>query len=274
MLAKVIAHGADRATALRTLDQALADTAVLGVTTNVEFLRFLLADPDVVAGRLDTGLLDRRVTDFKVEPPTDHELIAGAAYQWVLEWQRSSDDLWTQPSGWRVSDNAPTTMRLRAGDRIAHVHLTGHPGAAVAAIEDGESRAVTAKLDGSTLTITLGGVRRRYSVAADSDAIWLATRARTVVVNEVQEEAVRPDDEHSGDVELTSPMPGTVVAVSGDSGTSVNAGTVVVTVEAMKMEHALTTPIDGVAELLVAVGDQVTVGQALARITAHEREHD
>ena len=50
--------------ALRALDRALADTAVLGVTTNIEFLRFLLADPDVVAGRLDTGLLDRRTPDF------------------------------------------------------------------------------------------------------------------------------------------------------------------------------------------------------------------
>ena len=60
MLAKVIAHADDRPAALRALDRALADTAVLGVTTNVEFLRFLLADPDVVAGRLDTGLLDRR----------------------------------------------------------------------------------------------------------------------------------------------------------------------------------------------------------------------
>ena len=64
MLAKVIAHADDRPAALRQLDRALADTAVLGVTTNIEFLRFLLADPDVAAGRLDTGLLDRRTPDF------------------------------------------------------------------------------------------------------------------------------------------------------------------------------------------------------------------
>lgn len=68
MLAKVITHAEDRAAALRALDAALADTAVLGLTTNVEFLRFLLADPDVAAGRLDTGLLDRRMPDF-VPPP-------------------------------------------------------------------------------------------------------------------------------------------------------------------------------------------------------------
>jgi acetyl-CoA/propionyl-CoA carboxylase biotin carboxyl carrier protein len=88
----------------------------------------------------------------------------------------------------------------------------------------------------------------------------------------VAEPAVRPDDAHSGDAELTSPMPGTVVAVGVDSQAQVSAGTVVVTVEAMKMEHPLTAPVDGVVELMVAVGDQVKVGEPLARITAHPKE--
>jgi acetyl-CoA/propionyl-CoA carboxylase biotin carboxyl carrier protein len=85
---------------------------------------------------------------------------------------------------------------------------------------------------------------------------------------------VRPDDEHSGDAELTSPMPGSVVAVGVQDGQPVDAGAVVVTVEAMKMEHALAAPVDGVVELLVAVGDQVKVGQPLARITANTKEHE
>ena len=87
------------------------------------------------------------------------------------------------------------------------------------------------------------------------------------MLEEVREAPVRPDDEHTGDAELTSPMPGVVVAVGVEEGADVAAGTVVVTVEAMKMEHALTAPVDGVVELLVAVGDQVKVGQPLARIT-------
>ena len=66
-------------------------------------------------------------------------------------------------------------------------------------------------------------------------------------------------------------MPGAIVAVSVDDGADVEAGTVVVTVEAMKMEHALTAPVDGVVELLVAVGDQVKVGQLLARITVNTK---
>jgi acetyl-CoA/propionyl-CoA carboxylase biotin carboxyl carrier protein len=88
------------------------------------------------------------------------------------------------------------------------------------------------------------------------------------VLEEVREAPVRPDDEHSGNAELASPMPGAVVAVSVEDGADVAAGAVVVTVEAMKMEHPLTAPVDGVVKLLVAVGDQVKVGQLLARIRA------
>ncbi|HEX9177570.1 acetyl/propionyl/methylcrotonyl-CoA carboxylase subunit alpha [Mycobacterium sp.] len=275
MLAKVIAHGADRAAALGLLDRALADTAVLGVVTNVEFLRFLLADPDVVAGRLDTGLLDRRVGEFTSAPPTDDQLIAAGAYRWLTVWGAATNDLWTQPSGWRVGGDAPTSIRLHTGERTDHVRITGQPGHATARVEDGENRSLTAVLDGSKLALTLDGLRSEYIVAADRGHIWLAGSAGTVEVAEVQEAAVRPDDEHSGDAELNSPMPGTVVAVGvdpEDSETPVTAGTVVVTVEAMKMEHALTAPIDGVAELLVDVGDQVKVGQPLARITQKEEE--
>ena len=118
MLAKVIAHGADRAAALRLLDRALADTAVLGVVTNVEFLRFLLADPDVVAGRLDTGLLDRRVGEFTSAPPTDDQLIAAGAYRWLTVWGAATNDLWTQPSGWRVGGDGAD--QHSAAHRRAH----------------------------------------------------------------------------------------------------------------------------------------------------------
>jgi acetyl-CoA/propionyl-CoA carboxylase, biotin carboxylase, biotin carboxyl carrier protein len=272
MLSKVIAHGADRASALRILDRALGNTAVLGVVTNVEFLRFLLADPDVVAGRLDTGLLDRRVGDFAAAAPADEDLIAAAAFRWLQAWDGATNDLWTHPSGWRVGRDAPTSIRLQAGGRTDHVHFTGRPDRALARVENGEGRVFAGSLVGPRLTVTLDGMRNEYVVAAHDGQIWLAGTAGTAVVTEVQEAAVRPDAEPTGDAELTSPMPGTVVAVGADSATPVTAGTVVVTVEAMKMEHALTAPIDGVAELLVGVGDQVKVGQPLARITAHPKD--
>jgi acetyl-CoA/propionyl-CoA carboxylase biotin carboxyl carrier protein len=271
MLAKIVAHGADRAAALRTLDRALADTAVLGVVTNIEFARFLLTDPDVVAGRLDTGLLDRRAGDFVAAPPSDEQLIAAAAYRWLRLFPAPGGDLWQVPSGWRIGARAPVSIRLRAGDRTDHVHITGTPGAASARIEDGESHSLQADLAGGQLIVTVDGIRTEYTVAAADHRIWFAGGGATAVLEEVREAPVRPDDEHSGDAELTSPMPGAVVAVSVEEGADVAAGTVVVTVEAMKMEHALAAPVDGVVELLVAAGDQVKVGQPLARITANTK---
>jgi acetyl-CoA/propionyl-CoA carboxylase biotin carboxyl carrier protein len=274
MLAKVIAHAGDRQGALRALDRALADTVVLGVTTNIEFLRFLLADPDVAAGRLDTGLLDRRTPDYLPAQHGDDELIAAAAYKWLRGWPAAVGDLWEVPSGWRLGERAPTTFRLHAGERTDHVYLTGTPRAATARVEDGESRSLTASLDGDRLTVTLDGLRTEYLVAASDGQIWLSGGGRTAMVEEVREAPVRPDDEPTGDAELTSPMPGSVVAVGVHDGQRVDAGAVVVTVEAMKMEHALTASVDGVVELLVAVGDQVKVGQPLARITASTEEDE
>ena len=274
MLAKVIAHAGDRQGALRALDRALADTVVLGVTTNIEFLRFLLADPDVAAGRLDTGLLDRRTPDYLPAQHGDDELIAAAAYKWLRGWPAAVGDLWEVPSGWRLGERAPTTFRLHAGERTDHVYLTGTPRAATARVEDGESRSLTASLDGDRLTVTLDGLRTEYLVAASDGQIWLSGGGRTAMVEEVREAPVRPDDEPTGDAELTSPMPGSVVAVGVHDGQRVDAGAVVVTVEAMKMEHALTASVDGVVELLVAVGDQVKVGQPLSRITASTEEDE
>jgi acetyl-CoA/propionyl-CoA carboxylase biotin carboxyl carrier protein len=267
MLAKVVAHGADRAAALRALDGALADTAVLGVVTNVEFARFLLADPDVIAGRLDTGLLDRRAGDFAAAPASDELFIAAASFHWLRLFPAPGADLWAVPSGWRVGARAPVSIRLRAAERTDHVHITGSPGSAEVRIEDGESHSLQADLTDDRLTVTLDGLRSEYIVATAHSKIWLAGSGTVAVLEEVREAPVRPEDEHTGDADLTSPMPGAVVAVSVDDGSQVEAGAVVVTVEAMKMEHALTSPVDGVVELLVAVGDQVKVGQPLARIT-------
>jgi len=277
MLAKVIAHGADRSAALRTLDRALADTAVLGVMTNIDFARFLLADSDVIAGRLDTGLLDRRAIDFVAAPPSDEHFAAVAAYLWLRRFPAPGADLWEVPSGWRVGRHAPVSARLRAGGRTEHVHITGTADAAEVRIEDGESRLLCAALAGDRLTLTLDGLRRDYTVASADSTIWIAGGGATAVLEEVREASVRADEERSGDAELASPMPGAIVAVGVEDGAEVQTGTVVVTVEAMKMEHALTAPVDGVVALLVAVGDQVKVGQTLARIavkTTAETEDD
>ena len=268
MLAKVIAHGADRAEALRELDRALAHTAVLGVGTNIGFLRFVLADEDVAAGRLDTGLLE----GLRYIPPEvgDEALIAAAVYHWLQCRPAGPADLWDIPSGWRVGEHAGWSVRLGCADRIDHVRIVGTPEHAQVCVEDGEPHSLTAPLSGGRLSMTLDGVHREF-LAADADGqIWLAGEPGIVMLTEVHEAPVRPDDDHSGDAELLSPMPGAVIAVGAGDGDRVTAGTVVVAVEAMKMEHSLRAPVDGVVALLVGVGQQVKVGQPLARIITAE----
>ncbi|QKT12799.1 acetyl/propionyl/methylcrotonyl-CoA carboxylase subunit alpha [Rhodococcus sp. W8901] len=273
MLAKVIAHGADRGEALRRLDRALADTAVLGVGTNVDFLRFLLADDDVRAGHLDTGLLDRRVVGYGVPDPDDEVLFAAAAYRWLGLWADGSGaDPWDAPTGWRVGGPHPLSFRLRSGARIDHVLITGTPDDARIRIEHGEDHTLAARLDGDVLTVVSDGRCDTYRVADEDGTLWLAGADATWVVSQIREASVRGADAHTGDAELTSPMPGTVIAVAVATGDTVSAGTAVVVVEAMKMEHTLTAPIDGVTEVLVAVGDQVKVDQLLARISPARTE--
>ncbi|MFF0489778.1 biotin carboxylase N-terminal domain-containing protein [Nocardia sp. NPDC004068] len=265
MLAKVIAYAPDRDRALAKLDRALADTAVLGVRTNTDFLRFLLADPDVRAGRLDTALLDRRAADFHPADPGDGHFIAAAALRWLAHWPTDPATPWDQPTGWRLGAPAPTTFRLTGGDRTVHVSLTGTPADARVWLDEGDKRSL-AVTSGRDLTLTLDGVRTTYLVAHHDDQIWVADRTAVTLVREVAEASPRATTEQAADAEIRSPMPGSVIAVPATPGAVVPAGAPVVVVEAMKMEHTLTAPIAGTVELLAGPGDQVRVDQVLARI--------
>ncbi|WP_433591913.1 acetyl-CoA carboxylase biotin carboxylase subunit [Nocardia sp. CA-145437] len=270
MLSKVIAHAADRGAAIAKLDAALRDTQILGVRTNTDFARFLLADPDVLAGQLDTGLLDRRAADFAPAAVTDEQFIAAAARLWLRHWPDGPVDPWQLPTGWRVGAHAPFGIRLIGGDRTAHVFFSGTPDRATTWIEDGERRTLTVDSDGDTLTLAIDGLRGRYRVATAPGHLWVADRTGTALLREVAEADVRVGDAHVGDAEIQSPMPGSVIATPAADGDVVAAGTPIVVVEAMKMEHTLTAPIAGRVELLVEPGAQVKLEQPLARIIAEE----
>ncbi|WP_448641513.1 acetyl/propionyl/methylcrotonyl-CoA carboxylase subunit alpha [Geodermatophilus sp. URMC 63] len=274
MLAKVVAHGPDRATALAALDRALGDTAVLGVTTNVGFVRALLAESDVRAGHLDTALLDRVAASYAAPPVPDLAVLAAAAHLWLTAWAAADPaDPWSAPTGFRLGDAAPFTVRLEAGGRPRTVALTGTPAAARATLDGADAGTLSCAAEDGGLALVRDGVRSRCLVAADGDghgdghglfvhadgADWPLRRARRVVL--------RPDSAAAHPPELTSPMPGSVIAVPVTDGQAVAAGEPVVVVEAMKMEHTLRAPADGVVELLVAAGDQVRLDQVLARLT-------
>jgi len=275
MLSKVIAHGADRDAALAKLDAALAHTAVLGVQTNVEFLRFLLADRRVRAGDLDTALLDERLVDFAPLPAPDDVLAAGGLYrQWALALRarRAAANPWAEPTGWRIGGTvAPVRTEMHSASRTETVSVWGPPAAARVQVGGCEMVSATAVFGEGHMSVAVDGLRREYHCAESDGHLWVADERGTWHLREAEEHNIhRATDERQA--EVLSPMPGSVIAVQVTSGTEVSQGDVVVVVEAMKMEHSLAAPLSGRAEVLVSVGDQVTVDQVLARVVPEPEE--
>jgi 3-methylcrotonyl-CoA carboxylase alpha subunit len=277
MLSKVIAYGADRDEALAQLDRALAHTAVLGVQTNIEFLRFLLADERVRAGDLDTALLDERLADFAPLPAPDNLLAAGGLFrQWALSFRarRARGNLWVAPTGWRVGGNAaPVRTAMRTPLRTETVSVWGSPEAAKVQVGDGEIHSASVQVERSQMSVTLDGLRRNYRWAEADRHLWIADERGTWHLREAEEQKIHRAA-GARQAEILSPMPGNVIAVQADSGAEVSEGDVVVVVEAMKMEHSLTAPVSGRVEVLVSVGDQVSVDQILARLIPDEEGKD
>jgi acetyl-CoA/propionyl-CoA carboxylase biotin carboxyl carrier protein len=268
MLSKVIGYGADRAEALAVLDKALADTTVLRLQTNIEFLRFLLADERVLIGDLDTALLEKRLDDFAPLPAPDDVLAAGGLYrQWMLAHKatRGRGNLWAEPSGWRIGEAAPVRTEMRTPLRSETVSVWGMPESGRVQVGDGEIHTASAALAETQLSVTLAGRRRRYRTAEADRQLWIADERGTWQLHEAEDVRVRRAVGPRR-AEIVSPMPGSVIAVSVEPEAHVDEGAPVVAVEAMKMEHTLTAPITGQVEVLVSVGDQVTVDQVLARV--------
>ncbi|MEU2283205.1 acetyl/propionyl/methylcrotonyl-CoA carboxylase subunit alpha [Streptomyces sp. NPDC013178] len=255
MLSKVIAYGPDRATALRKLRSALAETVTLGVQTNAGFLRRLLAHPAVVAGELDTGLVERVVDDLV---PTDvPEEVYEAAAAVRLEGLRPHGDGWTDPfsvpSGWRLGGaHRPVDFPLR----VTGLEPVTHPVRGTHTVTD------------ERVHVTLDGVRHTFRRAGD----WLGRDGDAWHVRDHDPVAASlTGAAHSGADSLTAPMPGTVTVVKVAVGDEVAAGQSLLVVEAMKMEHVISAPHAGtVAELDVTPGTTVAMDQVLAVVTPHE----
>ncbi|MEN9504903.1 MAG: hypothetical protein RI958_829 [Actinomycetota bacterium] len=274
MLAKVIAWGPDRDAARRRLDAALGQTAVLGLVTNVGFLRELLSQPDVAAGVMDTGLIDRLTSartaadqPTDITPPT---VVAAAALARLIGSTRCGP--WGRRDGWRLGEPATVTVRLVDG----HGRPTGanvrHVGDAVWDVEvDGWTGRVGAALDGSRLTLTVDGAVERFAIAITPTGTWLGRGGSTWHLGDAP--AHRSGRGATAEVGLTivSPMPGTVVSIDVRVGDLVVAGQAVAVVEAMKMEHTLRAAQSAtVTEVSVVAGDRVALHQTLVQLEAAE----
>jgi acetyl-CoA/propionyl-CoA carboxylase, biotin carboxylase, biotin carboxyl carrier protein len=239
MLAKIVARGHDRADALDRLARALDETVLLGLTTNLRFLRWLVREPAVRDGQARTDTLDR------IWPPDDwadrvaipEAAWAAAAAALAAPDVRADPDPWR--GGWRL--NAAPSIRLSAEDQTRTVQLL--PSSAVDAVDIVRV--------GDTVHVDLAGRSVGFRLAAPPDVDRAAHAAASAHVG--------------GPAELIAPMPGRVLVLHAAVGTRVQAGDPIITVEAMKMEHAVAAPIAGrISELRVALGDQVQRGQVLA----------
>ncbi|MET4781462.1 biotin carboxylase N-terminal domain-containing protein [Glaciihabitans sp. UYNi722] len=271
MLGKLIAWGADRAQALARLDAALATTTLLGVHTNLEFLQALLADAEVRAGRLDTGLIERMLGGIRFRGVDDTALVAAALY---LHSQRSGPGSpWNQPSGWRVGEHRATRYNFAtSATESTDVFVTGTPGDALIRVGGGLER--HARFEAN---LELDGVLHPLAIAQSGDSIWVSERGIACELM-VRDRAKQLADHRAtisrpvgaADPEVRAPMPGTVVAVSVSTGDTVETGQVLLTVEAMKMEHTMLASLAGVVTITIHPGDLVRLDQVVARIDPHE----
>ncbi|MCK2217247.1 ATP-grasp domain-containing protein [Actinomadura sp. ATCC 31491] len=271
MLAKVVAWAPERKEALRVLDRALAGTAVLGVVTNVPFLRALACHPAVRAGELDTGLVERALPELvpAAGAPAEVAAAAGLAFHALPQ----GDDPWEVTDGWRVGERAWTTWRLESRDGGHAVRVRGLPAEAAEVLLDGRAVPARIRQEGGGLAVTLGDRTTRYLCARDGDTLWLGRdgRAWSFTRHLIGDPGDRPGAAAAGDGVVRSPMPGTVLVVKAQPGDRVSAGQPLVIVEAMKMEHTVTAPCAGVlAELPVQPGQPVDMDAVLAVVTPEE----
>jgi propionyl-CoA carboxylase alpha chain len=250
MLAKVIAHGTTRDQACRRLARALSETRVHGITTNRDLLVAVLREPEFRAGQIDTGYLDRHPE--LVTPPLHHDVIALHAAAAALAAQA------TRRAGARVQRSVPTGWRnVPSSD---HVAVLTHTGTEVTAVAAGPEQVV----------LTVGGIRRTLHVHRVGDEVFVDGPDGSTAFREPPRFPV--PGHQAGEGSLLAPMPGTVVRVAVAEGDTVTAGQTVLVLEAMKMEHVVSAPTDGVVHgLHAAPGETVDTGTVLAVVTPQEQ---
>jgi 3-methylcrotonyl-CoA carboxylase alpha subunit len=281
MIAKLIVWDATRAGALRRLRSALAEYQVVGVTTNIEFLAAVAAQPAFAAGELDTGFIERhRDVLFPETVPASDRVLALASLNVLLrrsgEAEKAAGDShdrwspWNLTTGWQMNGDNHHVLTLRDGDSA--VCVTAHYRADGYLLDlPGGRLQVSGKLDDDgNLLADLGGARVTATVVRHGNDLTIITNGRSHRLTLHDPLAHAGEQEVEGG-RLTAPMPGKIIALLVESGAVVEKGTPLVIMEAMKMEHTITAPRAGmVAEIHFAVGAVVNEGAELLAFAAAE----
>lgn len=242
MIAKIISFADTRAEALRQLDAALGETTILGIDTNIKFLRDLIIHPRVQKGDLDTGLIDTLLPLTTYAPP---ELVLEEVARVLLtSIKRTARTDWTSPV-WRTHVTKQPVTLIDDDGNVRETPANPQPATQVTTAAD-QHGAVWASYKGASWKFTM-----------------LTRRDRTL-------QKVTGESKTAPGASCESPMPGRVVVVHVVDGSEVTTGDPLVSIEAMKMEHPVLAPYPGVVRMLVVEGDQVRRGQQVAVVERQE----
>ncbi len=275
MVAKLIVHGDTREQALARLDDALAQTHIVGLATNVQFLRLVARSDSFAQGRLDTALIQREQAVLFQQERVGLPLAAAAAVAQTLLRERAAEsaDPFSRRDGFHSHAELERRFEFDFGGQHAKAWLTyGRGGALALRVGEGDAAVagplVFAPLADGAIDLQFAGQRTRAAVYAQGETDHVFTPQGATRIEAIDLLA------HAGDAQgeggrLTAPMPGKVVSFAVQAGDKVTKGQPLAVMEAMKMEHTIAAPADGVVqELLYAPGDQVTEGAELLKLCA------
>jgi len=271
MIAKLIVHGATRDEALARLDAALAQVQIVGVQTNVQFLRGILATESFSRANLDTALIERERAVLFDRETLGLPLAAAAAITRTLvtEWPGKMPDPFARRDGWRSLGEYRRhfDFEFRGAEQTAVLTYKRDGGLWLEA-GGTEGPLVIGQFPSGEFEVEFAGMRQTLDVHLDGATAHVFASKGATKITTIDRLA------HAGDVQaeggrLTAPMPGKVVSFAVKAGDKVSRGQPLAVMEAMKMEHTIAAPADGtVEELMFAPGEQVAEGDELLRMAA------
>jgi 3-methylcrotonyl-CoA carboxylase alpha subunit len=284
MIAKLIVHGATREQALARMDDALAKTHIVGLNTNVQFLRYVVRSDSFANANLDTGLIPREQAALFNQEPVGVELAVAAAVVHTLHAERAQthpiQSVWTDPwakrDGWQSHGIHARAFEFEFhGEKVAAQLRYLHDGALHLTVNDAVNDVVNEVSGALSYSHTDAGfyigfaqhriIAKTYK-NSDVVGIFTAKGATQIIAIDLLEHA---GEAHEEGGRLTAPMPGKVVSFSVKAGDKVVKGQALAVMDAMKMEHTICSPTDGVVqELLYQPGDQVVEGSELLKLGA------
>ena len=268
MVAKLIVHGQTREEALARMDEALAQTRIVGLNTNVQFLRYVVRSPSFAEANLDTALIPREEAVLFKQEPVGLSLAAASAIAQTLLAEQASEgtDPFSRRDGWQTHGVTQRPFEFDFKGESAKATLSyGHDGALQLAVGDVSGPLVFAK-SAQGIDIQFAGQRLTTTVytQGEVDHVFTARGATQITAIDLLAHA---GESHAEGGRLSAPMPGKILSFSVKAGDKVTKGQPLAVMEAMKMEHTIAAPADGVVEeLLYAPGDQVTEGSELLKI--------